>query len=68
LARCFLPIDLTEEAQKHIYPQRIAELLERRWFPALNAIAKATGTSDHEIRGITDRAVEYLLRGPRHEP
>lgn len=64
LAWCFLPPHLTEEAQKRIYPQRLAELLERRWFPALNAVARGIGVSDSEIRAITDRSVEYLLHGP----
>jgi hypothetical protein len=64
LAWCFLPPFLKEEAQREIYPKRLAELLERRWFPALNAIAGWVGMSDDEIVAITDRSVEYLLRGP----
>ena len=64
LAWCFLPPDLTEEAQRTIYPQRLDELLERRWFPALNTLARATGISETELRAISDRSVEYLVNGP----
>jgi hypothetical protein len=64
LAWCFLPPDLTEEAQKRIHPQRLDELLEQRWFPALNALAGATGISEIELRSISDRSVEYLVNGP----
>ena len=64
LAWCFLPPDLTEEAQREIYPHRLDELLDRRWFPALNTLAGAVGLHEIERRDISDRSVEYLINGP----
>ncbi len=64
LAWCFLTPDLTEEAQQEIQPHQLDELLERRWFPALNALAGAVGLHEIERRDISDRSVEYLVNGP----
>jgi hypothetical protein len=64
LAWCFLPLHLTEEAQRTIHPKRLDELLERRWFRALNALAEATKMNAGDLRAISDRSVEYLVNGP----
>jgi hypothetical protein len=64
LARCFLPPHLTEDAQRQIHPHRLGELLERRWFPALNALARSVGLNEIELRDLSDRSVQYLFNGP----
>ena len=64
LAWCFLPPDLTEEAQRETHAHQLDELLERRWFPALNALSRAVGLNEIERRDISDRSVEYLINGP----
>ena len=64
LAYCFLPPFLTFEAKQRIYPERLNDLLTRRWFPAMNQICEWVGFSEERIEVLTDRSVEYLLGGP----
>ena len=65
LAWCFLTHGLTEEAQREAHAHQLDELLERRWFPALNALSRAVGLNEIERRDISDRSVEYLINGPQ---
>lgn len=64
LLLCFLPPYLKEEAKKEIFPERINDLLTKRWFPALNHIGEFVGMSDHENEAITERTIQYIFNGP----
>ncbi len=64
LTLCFLPPFLTDEARAEIHPQRIDELLERRWGPALNHICNAAGFPEAESDSLFDSALTYLRDGP----
>jgi hypothetical protein len=64
IAYCFLPPFLTPEARARIFPERLDDLLTRRWFPAMNQISDWVGMTEAENEAMTNRAVEYLLTGP----
>lgn len=64
IAYCFLPPFLTTEAKQRIYPERLNELLTKRWFPAMNQICTWVGFSEEQIKILTDQSVDYLLDGP----
>jgi hypothetical protein len=64
IAYCFLPPFLTPEARARIFPERLDDLLTRRWFPAMNQISDWVGMTEAENEAMTNRAVEYLLSGP----
>lgn len=65
LAFCFLPPFLTDEAQAEIWPERLGQLLEGRWIPALAHIATAAGYSDAELASMVGEAAHYFAEGPR---
>jgi hypothetical protein len=65
LAFCFLPPYLTEEAQRTIWPQRLAELVGRRWGPAFADLAAKTGWSEADAAHMLATAGHYFLEGPR---
>lgn len=60
---CFLPPFLTEEAKAKVFPQRINDLLMKRWFPAMNHICQQVGLREDESNQLTDRVVEYITQG-----
>lgn len=62
---CLLPPSLTEEGRARVFPERIADLLERRWFPAMNQICGYVGFSAEQIHDLTDRSLAYITEG-RH--
>jgi hypothetical protein len=64
IAYCFLPPFLKPEARAQIFPERLDDLLSRRWFPAMNQVCDWVGLSESEIEKMSDRAVGYLLTGP----
>ena len=64
LAYCFLPPFLTREAKQRILPERLNDLLTKRWFPAMNQMCEAVGFSEEQIEALSDRSVQYLLGGP----
>lgn len=64
VAYCFLPPFLKPDARARIFPERLDDLLSRRWFPAMNQICDWVGLSEHEIEAMSDRSVKYLLTGP----
>lgn len=64
VTHCFLPPFLTQEAKVVHFPPRLDQLLETRWFPAMNEVCRWVGMSGPEIDGLSDRCVEYLLKGP----
>jgi hypothetical protein len=64
LALCMLPPFLTAEARVRIHQQRLADLLERRWVPALNHLCTAAGEADEEADQLLDTALKYFRDGP----
>jgi hypothetical protein len=60
---CFCPPYLTLEARDRIWTEKIAEYLTRRGFPALNHLCGELGCSESEVRRLTDRVTEYIIRG-----
>jgi hypothetical protein len=63
LLLCFLPPYLTEQARSRIFPERIAQLLSSRWFPAMNQICEYAGFSERQVKQLTDRVVNYISDG-----
>lgn len=61
---CFLPPFLTPAAKAQLFPERLDDLLTRRWFPAMNQICEWTGFSEQDIESLSDRSVKYVLGGP----
>ena len=68
IAMCFLPPFLTTEGQIKEHPRRLAELLEKRWVPAMNHLGKNTGISEVEIDLRTSRCVDYFFKGREKPP
>jgi hypothetical protein len=64
ISYCFLPPFLKPEARASIFPERLDDLLTRRWFPAMNQVCDWVGMTEAENEAMTNRAVEYLLTGP----
>jgi hypothetical protein len=60
---CLMPPHLTAEAKARIIPERMARLLEDRWFPAMNHIAQYAGLRDVEVESLSERGVSYLTEG-----
>jgi hypothetical protein len=65
---CFMPPYLTENARKTIHPQRLDELLSKRWFPAMNQICDYVGLSHRENERLTERVADYFMNGPTMDP
>jgi hypothetical protein len=70
LAFCFLPPFLPEEAKRSVWPQRLSDLVARRWGPALTGLAANLGYTHTEIDNMMTDAGHYFLEGPRlpYEP
>ena len=64
VSHCFLPPFLTREAKAVHFPPRLAQLLETRWFPAMNEVCGWVGMSGPEIDSLSDRCIDYLFKGP----
>lgn len=64
VSRCFLLPHLTEEGERTHNTPRLVELLERRWLPALNQMARSVGLAEDDVRDLTESAVEYFAHGP----
>lgn len=60
---CFLPPFLTVEARSKIFPERINDLLTKRWLPAMNQIGEHLGLSESQIERLTERALSYITNG-----
>ena len=65
VAFCFLPPYLTANAQRAIWPQRLGELIERRWGPALGHIGGYVGLREEEVTRMLADSGHYFLEGPR---
>jgi hypothetical protein len=61
---CFLPPFLTPQARERILPQRLADLLSNRWFPAMEYICRAVGFSEDRIEQLTNDVADYYTQGP----
>ncbi|MGP0104071.1 chlororespiratory reduction 6 domain-containing protein [Rhodoblastus sp.] len=64
ISLCFLPPYLTEQARKTIIPQGLDQLLNNRWWPAMNQVCEAVGFTENEIEKLSDRVVSYFTSGP----
>jgi hypothetical protein len=65
IMHCFMPPHLTEEARRRIVPERLNQLLTKRWFPAMNRICEAVGFSECQIEALTSSSTDYFVNGPR---
>jgi hypothetical protein len=61
---CMMPPFLTEEGRRTIHPQRLDELLQKRWFPAMNQICGMVGFSEQKIESLSDGVADYFINGP----
>lgn len=64
LTLCHLLPYLTPEAQAERHPRQLADLIERRWGPALNHICAAAGFPDSEADALLESALIYFKSGP----
>jgi hypothetical protein len=62
-----MPPYLTEQARREILPQRLAQLLSNRWFPAMNHICIATGFPEEMLEILTNKVADYFIDGPRYK-
>lgn len=63
LLLCFLPPFLTEEAQARIFPERINQLLSKRWLPAMSHMCQYVGFSEAQANRLAERAIRYITTG-----
>jgi hypothetical protein len=61
---CMMPPFLTEAARRTVHPQRLDDLLNTRWFPAMNHMCEMVGFSEEKIEALTEEAVDYFVNGP----
>jgi hypothetical protein len=54
---------LTDEAKAKRHPEQLQDLLNRRWFPAMNEISVFAGFGEKEVYTLTDRAIAYFTTG-----
>ena len=64
IAYCLLPPFLTPEGKQLHFPERLNDLLTKRWFPAMNQLCEWTGFTEEAIEDLTNRSGNYLLNGP----
>jgi hypothetical protein len=65
---CFLPPFLTDSGRAQIHPERLKDLMLRRWLPAMNHVAAYAGLGEVELRRLTDSAIQYARTGPLNVP
>ncbi|MBM3841438.1 MAG: DUF1817 domain-containing protein [Verrucomicrobia bacterium] len=61
---CHLLPFLTPEARAKHHPQKLAELIERRWGPALFQLCSAVGHTEAEADALLASAMTYFQSGP----
>lgn len=66
LTYCFLLPSLTEQARKERHPKQLADLIDKRWGPALAHICAAAGNPQFEVESLLDSAIDYFFNGPQH--
>jgi hypothetical protein len=64
ISLCFLPPYLTPRAKQEEYPKRMDQLLQNRWFPAMNQVCEYAGFTEDQIEELTERVFVYLTEGP----
>jgi hypothetical protein len=64
IVHCFLLPYLTPQAYKETNLPRVQQLLETRWFPAMNHLAEIAGISEELIEHMTEKVTNYLINGP----
>jgi hypothetical protein len=60
-----MPPYLTDAARKEVLPKLLDDLLEKRWFPAMNQMCTAVGFSKEQIESLTRSVADYFVSGPR---
>jgi hypothetical protein len=60
---CFLPPSLTEAGRARVFPERIGDLLTRRWLPAMNHVCSLVDYSEQDVHRLTERALAYIKNG-----
>lgn len=63
IARCLLPAYRTTEERRKAYPEFLQNLLLQSWFPAMNRICEFARLDERQIEELSDRAVDYFVRG-----
>lgn len=61
---CMLPPFLTDEARLRIHTERMADLLTRRWEPALAHLCRSAGLDSSVSEELLGSALEYFKYGP----
>jgi hypothetical protein len=64
LAYCHLLPYLTPEAKTKSHPQKLVELVEERWGPALFQVCSVAGHTEAEADSLLESAMEYFASGP----
>ena len=60
LVLCFVLPYLTEPAKKKHFPEKVEELLSKRWIPALKNIKNGIGMDDDEYQEIEKQSIQYF--------
>ena len=68
LLLCFLPPFLTEEGRAEVFPERIGQMLTRRWIPAMNVVREYVTFSEQQTIELTDRVMAYITEGDWRTP
>ena len=61
---CMMPPFLTEAARRTVHPQRLNDLLNTRWFPAMNHMCEIVGFSEEKVEALSEETAEYFVNGP----
>jgi hypothetical protein len=61
---CLMPPFLSDAARKTIWPERLGDLLTRRWFPAMNQVCEMVTFGDKQVEALTERVESYFVKGP----
>jgi hypothetical protein len=64
ISLCFLPPFLTPQGKQEEFPKRMDQLLQNRWFPAMNQICEYASFDEDQIEELTERVFVYLTEGP----
>lgn len=60
---CHLSPFLTPEAQAKSHPRELAEMIEKRWGPALYHLCSGVGHTEAEADALFESAIEYFMSG-----
>jgi hypothetical protein len=60
---CLLPPFLTDEGKLKHFPIYINNVLQRRWFPAMNQMVQFAGYPESEIDILTEKSMMYIFKG-----